>query len=55
MVNTSGRGRTPSRGQRIAASLATVLAAVGLIAVAHLGAFEEGNDPFPHSVIAPTG
>lgn len=40
---------------RIAASLATLAAAAGLVVFAHLGAFDDGNDPFPHSVVAVRG
>jgi hypothetical protein len=55
MVQTIDRGRVPSRLRKVAASLAAVSVAAGLIAFAHLGAFDESNDPFQHSVIAPQG
>jgi hypothetical protein len=54
MVQTIDRGRVPSRLRKVAASLAAVSAAAGLIAFAHLGAFDDSNDPFQHSVIAPS-
>jgi hypothetical protein len=53
MVQTIDRARVPDTVRRIAASLAAVAAAAGLIAFAHLGAFHDGNDPFQHSVVAP--
>jgi hypothetical protein len=56
-MEAGGTGGGKTGGGRVwagsvAASLATVLAAAGLIAFAHLGAFDDGNDPFPHSVVA---
>jgi hypothetical protein len=39
--------------RKVTASVAAVAAAVGLIAFAHLGAFRDGGDPFPHSVLVP--
>jgi hypothetical protein len=39
--------------RRVTASVAAVAAATGLVAFAHLGAFRDGSDPFPHSVLAP--
>jgi hypothetical protein len=47
-------GRPLEFGSKVGASVAVVAVAAGLIAFAHLGAFRDGNDPFPHSVIAPT-
>lgn len=41
--------RTPGR---IAASVATVAVAGGLMAFAHFGSFADVHDPFPHSVVA---
>jgi hypothetical protein len=41
--------RTPGK---VAASIATVAVAGGLMAFAHFGGFADGHDPFPHSVIA---
>jgi hypothetical protein len=55
MVQLIDRGRVPGTAQKVIASLAAVAAAAGLIAFAHLGAFDDSNDPFQHSVIAPTG
>jgi hypothetical protein len=49
------RGRVPGRVRKAAASLAAVAAAAGLIAFAHLGAFDDSNDPFQHSVVAHRG
>ena len=59
--NRAGRGvlstddASGSLARRTAASLAAVAAAAGLIAFAHLGAFDDSSDPFPRSVIAHTG
>jgi hypothetical protein len=53
MVQTIDRGRVPGAVRKLAASLATVATAAGLVAFAHLGAFDSSNDPFQHSVIAP--
>jgi hypothetical protein len=47
-------GRPLEFGSKVGASVAVVAVAAGLIAFAHLGAFRDGNDPFPQSVIAPT-
>lgn len=55
MVQTIGRDRVPGRLRKVAASLAAVSAAAGLIAFAHLGAFDDSIDPFQHSVVAPAG
>ena len=55
MVEKSGGRRARGRGRKYASSLVPVAAAAGLIAFAHLGAFDNGNDPFPRSVIAHTG
>ena len=55
MTDTSGRGRALERRRRIAASLAAVAAAAGLVAFSHLGAFDNSNDPFPHSVVVQQG
>lgn len=55
MVQAIGRGRVPGTVRKIAASLAVVAAAAGLVAFSHLGAFDDSNDPFQHSVIAPKG
>ena len=41
--------RTPGK---VAASIATVAVAGGLVAFAHFGSFADVHDPFPHSVIA---
>jgi hypothetical protein len=46
--------RRTQAGTKVAASLATVGAVAGLVLFAHVGAHEDGNDPFPHSVITPT-
>ena len=46
-------GRPLEFGSKVGASVAVVAVAAGLIAFAHPGAFRDGNDPFPHSVIAP--
>ena len=54
MTDTSGRGRPLGRARKVTASLAAVAAATGLVAFSHLGAFADGDDPFPHSVIAHT-
>ena len=54
MVDTSDRRRAPDGVRKVVASLAAVAAAAGLVAFAHLGAFDDGNSQFPHSVIAPT-
>jgi hypothetical protein len=52
-----GEERGSRRGLAVAskagASVATAAAAAGLIVFAHVGAFDESNDPFPHSAIAP--
>jgi hypothetical protein len=40
--------------RKLAASLATVAATGGLVLFAHLGAFDDSNDPFPHAEIADT-
>jgi hypothetical protein len=37
---------------RLAASVATVAVAGGLMAFAHYGGFGDGHDPFPRSVVA---
>jgi hypothetical protein len=55
MVQMIDRGRVPGTARKVAASLAAVASAAGLIAFAHLGAFDDSNDPFQHSVIAPEG
>jgi hypothetical protein len=55
MVQMVDRGRVAGTARKVAASLAAVAAAAGLIAFAHLGAFDNSNDPFPRSVIAHTG
>jgi len=38
--------------RRLAASVATIAAAGGLMAFAHYGSFGAGHDPFPRSVVA---
>lgn len=45
---------TPARRLvgKVAASIATVAVAGGLMAFAHYGGFADGHDPFPHSVVA---
>jgi hypothetical protein len=53
MAETIDRARVPGTVRKIAASLAAVAAVAGLITFSHLGAFDDGNDPFQHSVIAP--
>jgi hypothetical protein len=40
--------------RKILASVVTVAAGVGLMAFGTFGAFEDGHDQFPHSVISPT-
>ncbi|WP_167761533.1 hypothetical protein [Blastococcus sp. CT_GayMR19] len=55
MTDTSGRGRAQEWARRVAASLAAVAAAAGLVAFSHLGAFDDSNDPFPHSVVVHPG
>jgi hypothetical protein len=55
MVQMVDRGRVAGTARKVAASLAAVAAAAGLIAFAHLGAFDDSNDPFQHSVMAPKG
>lgn len=37
---------------KLAASVATVALAGGLMAFAHYGTFADGHDPFSHSVVA---
>lgn len=37
---------------KVAASIATVAVAGGLMAFAHFGSFADMHDPFPHSVLA---
>jgi hypothetical protein len=56
MPKRSGRraGGVTETARKIAASVATVAATGGLIAFAHLGAFDDSNDPFPHAEIAGT-
>jgi hypothetical protein len=49
------RSSCPGERRKVAESLVPVAAAAGLIAFAHLGAFDNSNDPFPRSVIAHTG
>jgi hypothetical protein len=44
---TCGRDRVPGIDRRIAASLVTDAAATGLVVFAHVGAFDDGDDPFP--------
>jgi hypothetical protein len=39
---------------RVAASVATVAVAGGLMGFAHFGSFGDGHDPFPRSVVAHT-
>lgn len=53
MVQVIDRARVPGTARKVAASLAAVAAAAGLIAFSHLGAFDAGDDPFQHSVVAP--
>jgi hypothetical protein len=55
MTDIRGRGRALDMGRRIAASVAAVAAAAGLVVFSHLGAFDDGNDPFPHSVVVHPG
>jgi hypothetical protein len=55
MTNTSGRSRALETGRKVAASLAAVATAAGLVAFSHLGAFDESNAPFPHSVVVHPG
>jgi hypothetical protein len=55
MTDPRGRGRAPQRRRKVAASLAAVAAAAGLVAFSHLGAFDNSNDPFPHSVVVHLG
>ena len=55
MTDTSGRGRALQRARKVAATLAAVAAAAGLVAFSHLGAFDDSNDPFPHSVVLRSG
>jgi hypothetical protein len=55
MAEKNGGRRARGSGRKVAASLVPVAAAAGLIAFAHLGAFDNSNDPFPRSVIAHTG
>jgi hypothetical protein len=52
-VGSAGAARVPAVIRRVTASVAAVAAATGLVAFAHLGAFRDGSDPFPHSVLAP--
>jgi hypothetical protein len=57
-VSVRTPGRTTRRWQqgllrKIGASLATVGATAGLVAFATLGAFEDAEAPFPHSVVVP--
>lgn len=39
--------------RRIAASVAVVTTAAGLMAFAHYGSFDNGRDPFPYSIVTP--
>ena len=55
MTDTSGRCRALDKGRKVAASLVAVAAAAGLVAFSHLGAFDNSNDPFPHSVVVHPG
>ncbi len=63
MGEMAGAGTPGSRGatggvrevlEKVAASLAVVASTGGLVVFAHLGAFHDGNDPFPHAEIART-
>jgi hypothetical protein len=55
VAEKNGGRRARGSGRKVAESLVPVAAAAGLIAFAHLGAFDNSNDPFPRSVIAHTG
>ena len=52
-VGSADAARVPEVIRKVTASVAAVAAAVGLIAFAHLGAFRDSGDPFPHSVLVP--
>lgn len=52
-VASADAARAPAVIRKVTASMAAVAAVAGLIAFAHLGAFRDGSDPFPHSVLAP--
>lgn len=43
---------TPGVLRKLAASVTTLAVAVGLAAFATFGAFDNGDDPFPHSQLA---
>ena len=54
-MRSSVRGRVPwfrRTPGRVAASVATVAVAGGLMTFAHFGSFADMHDPFPHSVLA---
>jgi hypothetical protein len=52
-VGSADAARVPGVIRKVTASVAAVAAAAGLIAFAHLGAFRDGSDPFPPSVLVP--
>jgi hypothetical protein len=52
-VTPGGKVHVVTLPRKLLASLATIAAAVGLMAFGTFGAFDDSNDPFPQSVIAP--
>jgi hypothetical protein len=55
VAERSGGHQVPVIRRKLAASLAIVATATGLVVFAHVGAFDSRSDPFPHSVVTPAG